>query len=129
MPRNERVERRFQYQLIAGFDRPAEARLVDTDEVQLALLVRIHTGGDERENAGRLRQCLENDHARQHRPMREMSRKERLVEGHVLERTDRLTRLAFQHAVDEQKRIPMRQTPHDFVDIHGQYARRHGRWR
>ena len=52
------------------------------------LLVRVHAGGDEREDAGGLRQRLEDDHARQHRPMREVAREERLVDRDVLERAD-----------------------------------------
>ena len=86
------LQRGLQDELVAGQHRPAEARLVDADEVQLPVLVRIHARGDEREDARGLRQRLEDDHARQHRPVREMSGKERLVDRHVLERADRLAR-------------------------------------
>jgi hypothetical protein len=41
----------------------------------------------------------------------------RLVVGHVLEREDALARLAFEHAVDHQQRIALRQILQDFQRI------------
>src|SRR5690606_31972394 len=50
----------------------------------------------------------------------EVTREVRLVHRDVLERTDGLACLALEHAVHEQERIAVRQTPHHFVDIHRQ---------
>ena len=114
------LQRRLQDQLVAGLDRAAEARLVDADEVQRALLVRVHAGGDEGEDARGLRQRFEDHHARHHRPMREVAREERLVDRDVLERADRLARHALEHAIHQQEGIAMRQPAHHLVDVHRQ---------
>src|SRR5690606_1566499 len=44
---------------------------------------------------------------------------ERFVEGDVLDRAQALVRVEFDHAVDQQERIAVRQHPHDARDIHG----------
>ena len=63
----------------------------------------------EREQRGGLRQRFEHQHARHHRPVREVAVEERLVDRDVLERDDALALLQLQHAVDQQERIAVRQ--------------------
>ena len=58
-------------------------------------------------------------------PMREMARKERLVERDILHRMNVLPRLAGEHAIHQQERIPVRQLPHDRFDIHLEGFRHH----
>ena len=45
-----------------------------------------------------------------------MAAEEWLVDGDVLERDDTFIRVDLEYAVDQEKRIPMRQNPHDFSD-------------
>ena len=103
-------------ELIARLDRLAKARLVDADEEEPRGIVRHHVGRDEGQQAGGLRQRLDDHDARHHRTMREVPGKERLVGGDVLDRPDALALDALQHAVDQQEWIAMRQQAPDAHD-------------
>src|ERR1700733_13428601 len=105
------LDPRGENDLVAGHDRLTKARAVDADEVEPGVLVRHHIAGDESENAGRLRQRLDDDDSRHHRPMREVAREVRLVIGDVLERADALALLNLEHAIHEHEGVPVRQIP------------------
>ena len=111
------LERRGEDELVARLDRLAEARLVDADEIEARVLVGHHVRGEEREDARGLRERLDDHDARHHGPVREMPGEERLVERDVLDGANALALRAFEHAVDEQERIAMRQLPHDAHDV------------
>src|SRR4029077_12307536 len=80
-------------QLIAGLNGFAEARLVDTDEIETRLIVRSDAGGDEREDPRRLCQRFDDNDAGHDRAPGEMAGKIRLVDRHVLQRADALARV------------------------------------
>ena len=74
-----------------------------------------HIGEDRRY----LRHRFDHHHAREYRVAREVALEERLVERHVLDGLDTLAGdVALQHAIDHEKRISMRQVPHDLDDVH-----------
>jgi hypothetical protein len=114
------LERCLENQLIAGFNRPSETGVVDADEVHRALCVGIHASGDECEDAGSLRQRLEDHHTRKYRTMRKVPWKEMFIERHILQRANGLARNALVHAIDQEEGIAVRQPPQHFVDVHGQ---------
>ena len=92
MPLKRALERRREHQLIAGLHRPAEARLVDADEIETRVLVRIDPRGDEARMpavcASASRIITPGITGR----CGKMTDEERLVDGDVLERTDALAR-------------------------------------
>ena len=67
-------DRDFEDQLVAGLDRPLEARAVDADEVVDRLVVGLAAHGLEGQDRRRLRQRLDDQHARHHRMVRESGR-------------------------------------------------------
>ncbi len=79
----------LQQQLVARQHRAPETRLVDAREVELRILVRVDAGRDETQDARRLRQCFEDDHARHDRAAREVPREELLVRSDVLQCDER----------------------------------------
>ena len=74
MPRIARSKVAFSDELVAGHDRPPEARAVDADEIEARLVVRHDARGLEGEDAGRLRQRLQDHDARHRRVGRESVR-------------------------------------------------------
>src|SRR5690606_36187352 len=62
-------------------------------------------------------QCLYDEHAGHDGMMGEMASEEWLVERDILNGNDAFTRHHFQHAIDQQHRIAMRQPLHDLLDI------------
>src|SRR5262249_7136451 len=59
---------------------------------------------------------LHHDGARHEGELREMSREEVLVAGDVLDAPDALTRLQFEHAIDEQERVSVWDQARDLVE-------------
>ena len=125
IPLKARFSVHFQEDLIAGLDGAPEARMVDGDEIKACVGIGHHLDRLEREDAAGLRECLDDHHAGHHGPVGKMAGKERLVERHVLDGVDELTRLAVDHPVNEQERIPMRQLVHDRFDIQTVPLRHH----
>src|SRR6478609_5770867 len=111
------VERDFQHQLVARLHRPLEARAVDAHEVDDRIGIEAGAHGGKGQQRRGLGQRLEHQHARHHRPVREVADEERLVDGDVLQRLDGLA-VHLQHAVDEQERIAVRQLLQDLMDVH-----------
>src|SRR5207248_2511307 len=114
---------RLEHELVAREHRTLEAGVVDArEEEQRALVVTFsphHVGEDCRY----LRHRFDDQHAREHRVTRKVALEEGLVEGHVLDRLDALAGdVALQHAIDHEKRISMRQVPHDLDDVHRWHA-------
>ena len=69
------------------------------------------------QRAGRLRQALDDEHARHDRELREMPLEERLVDGDVLDADGALVAVHVDDAIDHQERIAMRQQLHHAPDI------------
>jgi hypothetical protein len=65
----------FQDQLVAGLDRPLEARVVDADEVHHHVVGDVLPSRLEGQQRRRLRQRLEHQHAGHHRPGRKVAGK------------------------------------------------------
>src|SRR5580698_8583985 len=106
-----------QHQLVSRFDGLAKSRIVDGDKVKTRIDVGHDLGGLEGQNTRCLRQGLDDQNSRHHRPVRKMSLKERLVDRYILERQAVLSCDAFQDSIHQQEGIPMRQLPHDRCDI------------
>src|SRR5699024_2672905 len=100
-----RTDLELQNQLIAGHDASFETSLVNSGKVDDGAAFSIH--GPHAKNEPRLSQSFQNQNARHHGMSREMARKERLVEGYILERSNRFSGLAIQYPVHQQERIPM----------------------
>ena len=72
----------------------------------------------EGEYTGRLRHCFENQHARHHRQLRKMTLEMRLVNRDIFNRGERLAGVALNDAIDQQKRVTMRQMLKDCLNVH-----------
>ena len=112
------LQRRLQDQLIAGLDRPAEARLVDADEVQLALLVGYTPAVT---NARMPAACASASRiitpGITGRCGKWPGKNGSLIVTFLSARM-RLAGRALEHAIDEQEGIAMRQPAHHLVDVH-----------
>src|SRR3954451_8161054 len=102
----------FEPQLIAGYDRPAKAGLVDAAEEEELLLAIGHVA--QAEDGRALRHRFDDQHAGHDRISGKVSLKELLVRRDVLQADDSLSVLDLEHAIDEQHRVAMRQQFHDF---------------
>src|SRR5690606_38045519 len=98
--------------------RPLEAHVVDAGEVHHRVLVGLHAAALERQQRGRLRHRLDDQHAGHDRMMREVTGEERFGHRHVLQRHHALALLHLDHPVDQQEGIAMREILEDFVDVH-----------
>src|SRR5215472_5519023 len=98
----------FYPQLIARDHAAAKAHFVQPGQHEQAR--RISPNFVERENRARLRQRLDQQHARHHRMLRKMTGEIGFVEGDVLERYDAAL-FQLDDPIDQQKRIAMRQQP------------------
>ena len=94
-------------------------RLVDAGEVENVAALRADAGVQHRQQAAGLCQCFEHQHARHGWHQREVSHEERLVEGDVLDRRQRLALFIVVDAIHQQKRVAMRQQPHDIANVEG----------
>ena len=101
---------------VAGEHRAAEPRIVDAHEIdELALRFRPERMHDQHRRG--LRHRLDDQHARHHRPRREMALKIILVDRHVLDAGRPLVRHHVDDLVDHQERMAMRDHLHDPLDI------------
>lgn len=114
-----------EYDLIPGFHGLPEAGLVDAHEVEASLSIGNDVRAEERENAGRLCQRLNDEDARHDRPFREMALNERLVVRYVLQRPDALTAAPLEHSVDEQERMAVWKLPQNPLDIESREVSHH----
>ena len=74
MPLKARFSVDLEQQLVAGLDGLAKSRIVDGDEIETRVVVRHHPDGLERQDSRGLRQRLDDDDSRHHRPVREVPR-------------------------------------------------------
>src|SRR5450759_4199915 len=109
----------LEHQRIARDDGTLEARAVDAGKIVDRLVVQFLAQGLERKQCGRLRHGLDDQHPGHDGKVRKVSLEERLVDGDILERPDTFAGHELKHAIDEQKRIAVREIFLDFVDIHG----------
>src|SRR5262245_41717246 len=108
----------FQDQLVAGLDGLAKARLVDAHEKEARLLVREDARGAKREDPGSMSECFDDHHTGHDRSVRKVPGEERLIEGHILDGADGLSRGAFEYTIHQQERITMRQLLEHRIDVH-----------
>src|SRR5258705_5075819 len=94
--------------LVAGNDGPAEFRAVDAHEVHELRLVGLARIVDA-ERARGLCQALDDEDPRHHREARKVALEEGLVYGHVLQADGGMVAIHVEDAIDEQKRIAMRE--------------------
>src|SRR5205807_4789405 len=71
----------------------------------------------EQEDRSSLRHAFNNQNARHQRSAGEMPHKERLVDGHILERHHSLHALQLQNPVNQEKRITMPKQRLNLVDV------------
>src|SRR5499426_622725 len=112
------VDVRLEQELIARAHRALEARIVDPEEVDDRVLVRQSLPRLEREDRRRLGHRLDHHDPGHDWAVREMARKERLVDGDVLEREDALSGFAFDHTVDQEEGVTVREVIEDLLDVH-----------
>src|SRR5271166_1707725 len=101
--------------LVARSDWPAETRALDAGEQQQLFLSVWKLG--QQQNAARLRHGLNHQYTWHDGVVGEMSRKEWLVDGNVLDRHNTLGARDMGDTVDQQERIAMRQNPHYFFNV------------
>src|SRR3990167_4997372 len=111
------LEAGLQDQLVARLDHALEAGAVDADEVPHRALVGLLAHRLEGQQRGGLRQRLEHQHTRHHRPVRKVAHEERLVDGDVFQRLDAQVLLELEHTIDQQDRIAVRQQLEDAVNV------------
>src|SRR5207247_236185 len=99
-------------QLVSGEHGPPEAYALEAREHDAAL-GRQTVGRALGEKAAGLNKRLADEHARHDRPARKVPREEGLVRGHALHGHQPLPVGDFDDAIDEQKRITMRQVTSD----------------
>src|SRR4029079_3540390 len=97
--------------LIARVHRTTPFDVVERGEIH-DLLLRIGHGAHQ-EHPAHLRHRLDDQDTRHDRMSGEMPLKERLVDRHVLDAHDPLSRVDLDNAIDEQEWIPVRQHLHD----------------
>jgi glutamate carboxypeptidase len=105
----------FHAQLIPGADRPAEFRALDSGKYHHLVVAVFYFG--EQQCATRLRDGFHDQDAGHDRKSRKMSYEERLIDGDILDGDDVLFTLQFQDAVNEEKRVTVRQDFEQFVDV------------
>jgi len=108
-----------QAQLIPGFDRLFETCFIDTYQIVEGIAFCTAISRSERQQAGRLRQCLQDQHTRHNRLAGEMALKKWFVDSNIFNAHQRLSFMEFHHPVDKQKRITVRQQILNFENIHG----------
>src|SRR5690242_9639396 len=106
-------------QRVSRHDWLFEARVVDAHKVIDLAAIGLVTFRHEGQYSRRLRKRLDNENTGHDRMVRKVPLEERLVDRHVLQGNDILASLARQHAIDHEKRIPVRQVFEDPADIHG----------
>jgi hypothetical protein len=99
------LEARTEQQLISGHDWLAKTSLIQTHKIEGCSRLRNHAGSHEGKYASGLSQRFDDYHAGHERTGRKMSRKKRLVVGHVLHRSDTFSGVNFEHSVDEKKGV------------------------
>jgi hypothetical protein len=72
---------------------------------------------DVRQNSARLSHRFHHQHARHHRTLGEMTWKERLVDGHVLDGCQRHTFGVVEHPINQQERVAVRKYLQHLVDV------------
>src|SRR5207253_9454771 len=108
-------------ELVAGLDDTLELAVVDArEERDLAAVRLIREHGD---RSG-LRDRLDREHARHHRPRREVPREPPVVGADRPPRDDALSRLQLENLVDEEERVPVRDDLLDLLAPEG-HGRRH----
>ena len=71
----------------------------------------------EQQRASSLRDGFYHQHTRHDRQAGKVSDKKRFIDGYVLDRDDALFALQFDHAIDQQQRIAMRQNLQNIVNV------------
>jgi glutamate carboxypeptidase len=112
----------FDTQLIAGNHRAPEPGAVNPREQDQFAIPVFHFR--EQEHATRLRHGFDHQHPRHDRSAGKVSGEKRLIDGDILDRHNPLSALKFEHAIDQQKRKPVRQNMQDAVDVQGALCRR-----
>jgi hypothetical protein len=108
----QHVERGLGYQLIAGAHWLAETRFFNRGEVgQRAGRV----ARNQSEHSGHLRHRFENEHAGHDGMAGKVTLKMLFVGRHILHADAAMSRFQFDNAIDQQKRIAMRQNLADFL--------------
>ncbi len=107
----------FEQQLVAGRHLAPEARVVDAGEQEQRALAVVRARRPVGKNRRRLGEGFDHQHPGHDRMTGKVPGKERLVHRHVLDRAQRLARLAGKNAIDQQERVPVRQELHDAVDV------------
>src|SRR5581483_2228020 len=103
-------------QLVAGQHRLAELGAVDPHEIdELRLVGRVEVA--DAQGARRLRQPLDDQHARHDREVREMALEERLVDAHALDADGALVGIHVDDAVHQEERVAVRQQLHHPRDV------------
>ena len=106
----------LEFQKHARFDGLAELRVLDRHEIDELARVREAEGFD-REDAGGLRQRLDDQDARHDRTAREVSLEELLVDRHRLDGDDRLIRDDALDPVHQEQWITMGKRRHHPLDV------------
>jgi hypothetical protein len=103
--------RHLQHEGVAGNYRFPEARLFDSSEEDELLIAVFNLA--EREDCSTLGHRFDNQDSRHDRRARKMSLEKCLIDGHLFDADNPLTRGKFDNPVDQEKRITMRQ---EFLD-------------
>ena len=113
-------------QLIAGRNRAAEARALNSGEDQ-QLVVAVGDFGEQQRRAG-LRHGFHDQHARHNGIIGKMSAEKRLVDRNILNGDDALGADHLHHAIEQQHGVAMRQQLDQLADVELQVlaARRRG---
>src|SRR6266404_4460289 len=105
----------FDSQLVSGNDWPTEACFLNPRKNhELAFAIRDF--GQQERPAG-LRDGFDDQHTWHDGKIRKVAGKKWLVDGDVLDGYDALHAHQIDHAVDQQKRVAMRQDAHDFMNV------------
>src|SRR5207237_3975564 len=94
-------------------DRPPEFGFVNPHEVHEGL-AEIGILFEQAKNRTRLRHGFNRQYSGHDLGTREMAIKEWFVNSDVLERDDAFILVNFENPIDQEKRVSMRQDPHDF---------------
>jgi hypothetical protein len=101
---------------VAGENRPAEAGVINTHEIDQLTLRFVPKRMDDQHRRG-LRHGLDDQHSRHDRPARKMSLKILLVDRDVLDAGGPHIRHRIDDLVDHQERVAVRDHFHDPLDV------------
>ena len=106
-------------ELVAGDDGLAKAGVIDAGEDhELGVAIVLGEFCEQKRAAG-LRDGFDDENSGHDGKVRKMASEVRLVDGDVLDGDDAGFALHLEDAIDEEKRVTMRQDGHDLLDVQG----------